>query len=348
MNSFKVTIGHDKKQVFINVYYNDTRFRFWNGKVIGIKLRCIDNPTLLKAAFELKLREGWRPTLKKKEVKELPVTVTQALQKGVDTKIAQGCSQRFIKDAKRIVTLWKRYEREQRLRNLTIDKLQASHIRNFLVRPNWSAKTQRTVKSTLSPLLSEFTPNLVQSVRLKKPTSTLHKPFDNVNEVLDAVRDYNQQLYLCCLMTYGCLLRPHREIRELTWSDFSEDLTYIHLSGNRNKSGRNRIVPVPSYIRDILVKGEFNHNIFSGSNKPLNQDYFKTLWSRFKRQSDILEQGQTLYSFRHSGAIEIFKRTGSIHKLQRAMGHSSLNVSLTYLRGLEVAELKEEDMPMVF
>jgi len=28
------------------------------------------------------------------------------------------------------------------------------------------------------------------------------------------------------------------------------------------------------------------------------------------------------------------------------MGHSSLNVSLTYLRGLEVAELKE-DMPMV-
>ena len=27
------------------------------------------------------------------------------------------------------------------------------------------------------------------------------------------------------------------------------------------------------------------------------------------------------------------------------MGHSSLNVSLTYLRGLEIAELKEEDMP---
>ena len=347
MNSFKVTIGHDKKQVFINVFYNDTRFRFWNGKVIGIKLRCIDNPTLLKAAFELKLREGWRPPSKKKEVKELPVTVTQALQKGVDTKIAQGCSQRFIKDAKRIVTLWKRYEREQRLRNLTIDKLQASHIRSFLVRPNWSAKTQRTVKSTLSPFLSEFTHNLVQSVRLKKPTSTLHKPFDNVNEVLDAVRDYNQQLYLCCLMTYGCLLRPHREIRELTWADFSEDLRYIHLSGNRNKSGRNRILPVPSYVRDILVKGESNHNIFSGNNKPLNQDYFKTLWSRFKRQSDILEQGQTLYSFRHSGAIEIFKRTGSLHKLQKAMGHSSLNVSLTYLRGLEVAELKEEDMPMI-
>ena len=61
----------------------------------------------------------------------------------------------------------------------------------------------------------------------------------------------------------------------------------------------------------------------------------------------IPEQGITIYSFRHSGAIEIFKRTGSLTKLQKAMGHSSLNVSLTYLRGLEVAELKEEDMPMV-
>jgi hypothetical protein len=30
-----------------------------------------------------------------------------------------------------------------------------------------------------------------------------------------------------------------------------------------------------------------------------------------------------------------------------SMGHSSLNVSLTYLRGLKIAELKEEDMPMV-
>ena len=33
--------------------------------------------------------------------------------------------------------------------------------------------------------------------------------------------------------------------------------------------------------------------------------------------------------------------------LQKAMGHSSINVSLTYLRGLEIPELNEEDMPMI-
>ncbi len=63
---------------------------------------------------------------------------------------------------------------------------------------------------------------------------------------------------------------------------------------------------------------------------------FTICWTRYN-----------VYSFRHTGAIEIYKRTGSLSKLQKAMGHSSLKVSLTYLRGLEVAELTESDMPMV-
>ena len=69
---------------------------------------------------------------------------------------------------------------------------------------------------------------------------------------------------MCCLLTYGCLLRPHREVRELTWGDFSNDLSYITLSGFRNKSGRNRIVPVPSFIKSHLHKKSLNDNIFTG------------------------------------------------------------------------------------
>ena len=104
---------------------------------------------------------------------------------------------------------------------------------------------------------------------------------------------------------------------------------------------------MPLYVRSELVKGPSNHNIFSSSEKAYNNSYFSLVWKRFKRSFPYIDCGVTLYSFRHSGAMEIYRRTGSLHKLQRAMGHSSLNVSLTYLRGLEVAELKEEDMPMV-
>jgi len=209
-----------------------------------------------------------------------------------------------------------------------------------------------TIKRHLNVLINEardigMNSTPMESIKAKKTRAKLHKPYKDINLILDEIKLFSNNLYLCCLMTYGCLLRPHREIRELKWSDFSDDLSYIHLSGHRNKSGKNRIVPVPIYIRELLVKGQPQHNIFTATIKPLNEDYFKTLWGRFKRVSKLLEQDQTLYSFRHTGAIEIFKRTGSITKLQKAMGHSSINVSLTYLRGLEIAELKEEDMPMV-
>jgi integrase len=117
----------------------------------------------------------------------------------------------------------------------------------------------------------------MKDIQAKKTNAKLHKPCNNIGLILNEIKRFNPNLYLCFLMTYGCLLRPHREIGELTWPDFSDDLTYIHLSGHRNKSGRSRIAPAPTYIRDILVKRERHDNFFSNKPQPLNQDYFKTL-----------------------------------------------------------------------
>ena len=159
------------------------------------------------------------------------------------------------------------------------------------------------------------------------------------------IKSFNENLFLCCLLTYGCLLRPHQEIRNLKWGDFSEDMKHISLSGRRNKSGRNRIVPLNPYILQYLGRKEDSLNIFTNEEKPFNKDYFKTLWSRYKTQSTVLEDLQTLYSFRHTGAIEIYKRTNNLSILQQAMGHSTLAVTLGYLRGLEIPRLRLEDMP---
>ena len=149
------------------------------------------------------------------------------------------------------------------------------------------------------------------------------------------------------MFSYCCLLRPHREVRLLKWKDFSDDLKYASVDGSRVKSKRNRIVPVPEIIRTNLSVGQPDHYIFTNCPIGFNDDYFKTLWSRYKKQSKIIDVETTLYSFRHTGAIDLFKRTGSITKLQTAMGHSSIKVSLTYLRGLEIPELTLEDMPMI-
>jgi integrase len=207
--------------------------------------------------------------------------------------------------------------------------------------------TRRHINAFLNYLKENGFPVEISALKPRKQVEKLHKPIDEVALLLEEIKGFNFNLFLCCSLTYGCLLRPHREIRLLKWGDFSEDLKYVSVDGARVKSKRNRIVPVPEFIRGYITPGKKEDNIFTGSPIEFNEDYFKTLWSRFKKQSKLLLPEQTLYSFRHSGAIEIFKRTGSITKLQKAMGHSSINVSLTYLRGLEIPELNEEDMPMI-
>ena len=84
-------------------------------------------------------------------------------------------------------------------------------------------------------------------------------------------------------MTYGCLLRPHREIRELTWSDFSEDLKLFIYQEIEINLEEIELFLYHLILEILLVKGEPHHNIFSIKPQPLNQDYFKTLWSRFKK-----------------------------------------------------------------
>ena len=208
-----------------------------------------------------------------------------------------------------------------------------------------------TIRRHLNVLLNHLKDNGFDvnptSLKPLKQTEILHKPIVNLGEILEDIRAYNHNLYLCALFTYCCLLRPHREVRLLKWKDFSMDMKHVSIDGSRVKSKRNRIVPVPDVIRKELCHGDLEHFIFTNSPVEFNADYFKTLWSRYKSQSKILEEGVTLYSFRHTGAIDLFKRTGSITKLQTAMGHSSIKVSLTYLRGLEVLELTEDDMPII-
>ena len=261
----------------------------------------------------------------------------------IESKLSDNLSVSYLKALKTIA----RCLREELVSkgHISPDYIDSLSIR---YRNNTSFNTTRRHVNVLVNYLYENDFGIkLSKLKSRRQTETLHKPIENVKELLESIKMFNYDLYLCALLTYGCLLRPHQEIRCLKWKDFNDDLSYISLSGNKVKSKRNRVVPVPQYIRKELARGEINNNIFTGTSKPYNNSYFKGVWRRFKKCLPSVERDITLYSFRHTGAIEIYKRTGSLSKLQKAMGHSSLKVSLTYLRGLEVEDLKEEDMPMV-
>jgi len=332
------------------VYYQGKRMRLQNGKTFGINLKPNSFPEserlaqskILAAQIYSKLLACYNPLHNAVKNKLQGLSDMEVLAKAADKKIKQGVS--------------KHYDRQLRYTLSSLSKYTSGEVSDKVVRKvleHFSNPTSyNTMRRSLQVLFNEareigWEKEPLKGIGGRRAKAKLNKPYTNTPALLKEISHYNENLYLCCLLTYGCLLRPHREVRELKWSDFTEDLSFIRLSGDRNKSGRNRIVPVPYYVKEVLKKTEDHLNIFSGKEEPFDPDYFKVLWSRFKRRSKLLEKDQTLYSFRHTGAIDVYKRTGSIEKLKAAMGHSNIMVSLTYLRGLDVAELKEEDMPLL-
>jgi integrase len=342
--SYPKVCKHKDGRYYVNFNLNSKRFRLFNGKRIHSSLAPNSYPTKLRRNKAIILaKEVYEYLLSNDCSFTKPLSSIELFDALIASKLKEPLSRSYKKTLTKLVSC---------LRNELINKGEISKqfLNNVPLKytNNTSYNTTRRHLNVLVNYLYENGFKIEKtSLKTRKQNEILHKPISDVKSLSDELYMYNKNLHLCCLLTYCCLLRPHQEIRLLKWSDYSNDLSTIRLSGDKVKSKRNRIVPVPFYIRELLVKGEPHHNIFSGRQQPLNEDYFKTLWGRFKKVSKLLEQDQTLYSFRHSGAIEIFKRTGSITKLQKAMGHSSINVSLTYLRGLEIAELMEEDMPMV-
>jgi hypothetical protein len=345
-----------KARYCISIVWEGTRYRFSNGQRIGSWSKPQLSPTTkrlrayesLCSEFQRAIALGWTPTDDWSE--KLAQTRTNAqtlLDDALASKLRQGLSESYSRKLIWIVGHLRPY-----LKNRPPTPLL---LASFINESHWSAASRAIIRRHLMAFEKELEKYGYEgSIRtLTSKTRTverLHRPFKNVEAVLEEVLQFDKKLHLCCLLAYGCLLRPHREIRLLTWGDISEDLRQISLGGNQTKAKRNRIVPIAGYIQQHLILFRdpnycFNTNVFSGCAAPYNRDYFKTLWSRYKRQSKILEQDQTLYSFRHSGSVNVYEKTGSLVKLQQVMGHSSLQVSLTYLRGLDVKQLDIEDMP---
>ena len=325
-------------ECYVTIYRNEKRVRVYSGEKFGISIspNSLPKNKRYKAAKELALRLSNQEDI---EIKS-QVSDMDYFKEALADKLNSNLSEKYKQTLSDL---------HLRLTQLSNSKIDHNHIKMILNR-GYSDTSFNTNRRHLKVLIDSarrlgMKSNPMANIPPKKAKEVLHKPISDIQNFLTEIEAFNRNLHLCCLLTYGCLLRPHNEIRLLKWSDFSDDLKHIYLSGEKIKNKRNRRVPVPGYIHPYLKKGKLNHNIFSNSPSAFNQSYFKTLWRRFKQQLNGIDKNTTLYSFRHTGALELFTRTGSILKLKEAMDHSSIRVSLTYLRGLEFSELEEDDMP---
>lgn len=331
----------------IYVRMDGKRYKYYNGSAVGIDLKpnlqdgVADRKRAAKEllrAFNSKILEGWRP------VQNTPPKVLLNLEKLQYTMECMNLSAAY---RYQLTQLFKRICGDGAFTEDKAVKWFEQHLRV------WSAATHNSYLRHLRGIEKQLRPygysgSAGRKVKMKRCSERLHVPFRDVDNILQLISCHDEKLYLCCLLMYGCFLRPHREIRLLRRKDFSDDYRLVSIGGVRVKNGNNRVIPVPNYVRQVLLKLDvgMNDNIFSRQPTPYNPGYFKLKWRRFAMKVG-LNEGETMYSIRHNAALYVYQKQGNLHLLQSLMGHSRMESTLKYLRGHSVTRITENLLPQI-
>ncbi|MES2447311.1 MAG: site-specific integrase [Bacteroidota bacterium] len=365
-----VSSSNLKNRSYVCFYFNGKRIREYNGNNLGLDIKpnyatTIDDRERLlrKLHFELQkaLENNCYPA--KIQINEIAVqeekNTCQLLNEALEKKLSSNLSKFYKRNLNSIYNHFTAFLSTKELSS-PIAELKRSRVEEFLTQFNSSGTYYMNKRRDLGVMFSSVSKQIEQKLMIVLNTDTvkskakLHKIYDKeqIKPILDHLKSTHPNLHLCCLLCYGCFLRPHEEIRNLCVYHFKNDFSEVHLSGNENKGGRVRVVFVPEYVRKELLLAccdlEPSNNLFTKTDIPFNEAYFNTAWTRSWRKMyaiGLIHKNQTIYSFRHTSVVNIYKKTKDIHILQKLLGHSDMIVTLKYLRGL--GELNSDDLKNV-
>lgn len=353
------------------IYYREgaKKIKVYNGKSLGI--HCFPNQSndykerycklqYLASLLSDNLKKGDQPV--KSLYKAISISTALEFAESIASKSAY--SPMYRRDISSLLKAFKGYLLRQGYANVDFDSLPVfvfqEFLNNYQSSGTYYMNKRRLLISILSKLLKSglIKSNPAIDTTKRRSLATLNRAYSNTQllTITEFIQKKSPNLYLCILLMYSSLLRPHQEIRNLKRGDFSVDFRYVFLSGSKNKSGRVRKIPTTDLIRQCLYRMNISElapddNIFTRSLNPPNPYYFSLIWSRIKKKLialDLVTKEQTLYSFRHSAAIAIYSKEKDVALLRELLGHSSITVSLTYLRSLEWGEaLVENSLPQL-
>jgi integrase len=367
-----VTSNELTHRSFISFSFNDKPQRLYHAKTIAQQINPNRAETLEeklrllnKLRFEVHkaLEAGIYPVVSIKNVAtKLSQTVIRPQRainlmfEAVRDKLRADLSKTYKRDLKTVYREFKAFITKEEA-NGPINNITAIRIERFLSKFGSTGTYYMNKRRNLGVIISAAGRldnkelKTVKETKRRKAKAKLHKAYEKsqLKPILNYLKVHYPNLHLCCLLTYGAWLRPHEEVRLLTLDDFKKDWTEVHLTGGDNKGGKVRVVYIPDYVRKvldpILSKLGRRDNIFSLTEEPFNESYFNTAWSRAYKKMfklGLIYEDQTIYSFRHTAAIEVYRKTKDVYLIQKLLGHSSIVVTLKYLRSL--GELNSDEL----
>ena len=168
------------------------------------------------------------------------------------------------------------------------------------------------------------------------------EPF-TVDEALalkEAMEREDPYLWLMCELQYYCCFRPGTELRLLKVSDICMFDRTITIRAEYTKQKQTVRVQVPEIVfRDIerlkILEYPRDYYIFTAYNRPAVRPIgYNTMRTRFNRFRDRLNipPSKTLYSWKHTGAIQAYENGANVSEIQDLLHHNWIGSTEHYIK----------------
>lgn len=154
------------------------------------------------------------------------------------------------------------------------------------------------------------------------------------------------ELWLFIQFIYYTFMRPNSELRLLQVMHLMLDEGKIFIPGTISKNRDSEYVAIPPIFLP-RVRAEYQHGaasdyLFPSRVVPDQPISYNNMYARHKKYLRQLRfpNGYTLYSWRHTGAVNAIQNGVSVKDLQLQMRHKSLDQTDQYLRQMGVQQMR--------
>jgi integrase len=333
--------------VYFSNVISKQKYRYYSGVVFGMRsARGLSKAELdlyfrtLQQTITLKINEGWNPdddkqTGNKVEKENKPL-------KSYSSSLCDYIEKADYSAKHKYALRWYWGELLKFGGALNIDDISTSdiqvHLMNRYATTNTSYNTAKRYYKCIFNLLVQLgfaMNNPILGIKNKKAVASLNQAFEKEEliNLLDYLKVHDRVLYRVALLMYTTFMRPHQEIRLLQAKFIQFDDRLLVLPPRFTKNGKQATIPLQNSVLEEFkfIKEMHPEDYIFGK---VNPDYFATRWGKKIRKVYPLKPNQTLYSVRHTAAVEMYRKTKDVALIQRMMYHSSMEVTIGYLRSL--------------
>ena len=160
---------------------------------------------------------------------------------------------------------------------------------------------------------------------------------NNIKAMMHDALKTDGELYILCCLQYYCYLRP-KEILCLKYSDFDFDRNKIRVNEIASKNNKLQYVRIPSaFVQELKSFVELNRkqpSLFS-----CQKETYANRHRQLLKSLNLNNQGYSLYSWKHTGAVAYIEAGGKVKNLQSLMRHSTLSMTDKYLRQMGIDDM---------